>query len=370
MKKLFLAVILLCLILSCSCAGAAESYTCGAFTYTLLEDGTAEITDYAEEEDVWDVELVIPSDLDGHRVTSIGNNAFENAWSLRSVVVPEGVTHIGSIAFDECSNMTSITLPEGIVSIGSKAFMYCDDLTEMVLPESVVTLGDFAFSNCTSLTSINIPYSLMENGTNPFPRCENLTEYRIVADHPAYMVMDGMLINLNTMEVVSCLPSAPEALVIPEGITSIAWSAFSNHSNLTSVTLPSSMTYISDGAFGGSKMLNAVTIPEGVTGIGFSAFSECSQLTSVVLPQSLETMDWYAFSETGLTEMVIPEGVTLIDKYAFLKCKKLEKVTIEASKVDMKESIFNACDNLSAVTVKEGSTAEAWCKANGINCVY
>ena len=82
--------------------------------YEELEDGTVEITGYSGEDTV----LVIPDEIDGKRVTSIGSYAFFVCSGLTEITIPEGVTSIGDFAFAGCWGLTKITLPEGVTSIG------------------------------------------------------------------------------------------------------------------------------------------------------------------------------------------------------------------------------------------------------------
>ncbi|MDR0920732.1 MAG: leucine-rich repeat domain-containing protein, partial [Oscillospiraceae bacterium] len=111
------------------------------YTYTVLEDGTAEITDYTGT----DTELEIPAEINGYIVNSIGEDAFLGCSSLTSIIIPEGVTSIGNGAFWDCSSLCSITIPEGVTSIGNSAFMYCSSLTGATIPEGVISIGGSAF---------------------------------------------------------------------------------------------------------------------------------------------------------------------------------------------------------------------------------
>ena len=78
----------------------------GDFEYTVLDNGTSEITDYTGTA----TDLSIPSTIDGYSVTSIGNYAFAWCSSLTSVTIPESVTSIGNAAFGDCSLLTDITV--------------------------------------------------------------------------------------------------------------------------------------------------------------------------------------------------------------------------------------------------------------------
>src|SRR5271156_4028206 len=87
----------------------------------------------------------------------------------------------------------------------------------------------------------------------------------------------------------------PWVVTIPTNIngltvTTIGTNAFENNTNLTSVTIPSSVTSIGSAAFGFCSGLNNVTIPESVTSIGVRAFEVCTNLTSVTIPNSVTSI--------------------------------------------------------------------------------
>lgn len=67
--------------------------TYGVLSYTVNDDGTScSITDCDTSAKG---ELEIPEEIDGYKVTTIGNSAFENCGSLTSITIPESVTSIG-----------------------------------------------------------------------------------------------------------------------------------------------------------------------------------------------------------------------------------------------------------------------------------
>ena len=78
----------------------------------------------------------------------------------------------------------------------------------------------------------------------------------------------------------------------------------------------------------------AITIPSTlggypVTSIGDRAFEECDELTSVTIPNSVTWIGWDAFRGcSGLTSVTIPDGVTSIGAWAFDDCSELRSVTI------------------------------------------
>lgn len=74
-------------------------------------------------------ELVIPSTYNGKPVMEIGENAFEDCTSLKSITIPNSVTEIGSAAFRNCTGLTSVTIPDSVIEIGDSNFYGCSKLT-------------------------------------------------------------------------------------------------------------------------------------------------------------------------------------------------------------------------------------------------
>ena len=86
------------------------------FQYSV-EAQVATITGYVGDE----VNLVIPSSIDGYEVVAIADGAFSD-MKIRTVIVSDGVESIGWFAFDGCVHLTAVTLPSSVASIGYSAF--------------------------------------------------------------------------------------------------------------------------------------------------------------------------------------------------------------------------------------------------------
>ena len=87
-----------------------------------------------------------------------------------------------------------------------------------------------------------------------------------------------------------------------------------------------------------------------VTTIGTWAFENCQSLKSITFPSSLTTIKNGAFSKSGLTSVAIPEGITTIESSAFFNCKNLVSASLPKSATSIGDWIFDNCDNLEEVT--------------------
>lgn len=126
----------------------------------------------------------------------------------------------------------------------------------------------------------------------------------------------------------------------------------------TSYEILNSVTSIGDWAFRDCKNLTSVNIPSSVKGIGHSAFSGCTSLTSIEIPDSVTSIGGRAFSDcTGLTNVTIPNSVATIDHNTFNGCKGLVSVKIPDSVTSIGDSAFQDCKELMGIIIPNSVTS-------------
>lgn len=125
--------------------------------------------------------------------------------------------------------------------------------------------------------------------------------------------------NAKTVEIPAEIEGLP--------VTHIGVNTFYNHTNLTSVIIPNSVTVIGQQAFCGCESLDSVIIPDGVTTIENSAFMDCYELTSIIIPNKVVHIGDLAFwGCIRLMSVTISDSVTEIGTGAFYDCVSLEDI--------------------------------------------
>lgn len=129
----------------------------GDYSFKVYDDGTVEIVDYNGQE----TDVVIPTELDGNQVTTIGNSAFAY-YQMASLTIPEGIS-VSARAFEYCKITDELSLPAGI-NIGIRAFEYAELPKVVVIPEDAVLSGD-CFSYCEDLERLFVGPSAVIKGS-------------------------------------------------------------------------------------------------------------------------------------------------------------------------------------------------------------
>ena len=404
-KELILILLVLTVFMSVS-ASFAEDLVYEDFVYTILSDGTAEITGYSGEE----TDITIPEQVnDGILVTSIGSGVFANNDILETVMIPEGVVSIGDHSFAECKTLRGVDLPESLRWLGDLVFQGDITLSEITLPENLIRIGINPFDRCDSLESLNISenniYYSTEEGVlfdrkadalvsypagktdtaytvpewvtdisaaafsenqfiseitlhediaaiegNPFCGCKALTNIVISPVNIDFEVSNNTLYDRKSKNLIAYLwDTDSESFSVPSGIRSIGNEAFYKHKELQQIKLPETLVYIGDAAFAESG-LTSIKIPNSVVSLGSSTFSSCEALESVDLPSGLAQIERNAFSEcSSLKEIQFPKTLNVIGEGAFYNCTSLTDLKLPENLFVIGDYAFLFCKGLTSV---------------------
>ena len=286
------------------------------FRYNLLTDGTAEIIGY----DVPSTKLVVPSQIDGYTVTSIGKNAFKSNETIKSAVIPDTVTNIGEYAFYFCKSLVNLTIPESVTNIGDYAFYWCESLESVKIPDSVITIGESAFAVCNGLKDVTIGNNVTSIGRAAFCDCNSL-----------------------------------KTITIPDSVTALGGCAFESCDSLINAKIGNNVKSIGSSAFSSCTSLSDIHLPDGVTALEDYVFSNCRNLISITIPNSVESVGPSTFSGTAWYDNQ-PDGVVYVGNIAYKYKGVMDEsavIELRAGTVGITDEAFGNCENMSEIRIPD-----------------
>lgn len=265
----------------------------------------------------------------GKNVTSIGDYAFNNCAKLATLTFESGrvaALTVGAYAFNDCVNVTALALPATLTAVGSGAFKNAGkNVGRLVLTfagegetSALTVIGESAFEN-GSFETLVIPASVTAIGADAF---KNGKLTSVTFETAALTTIEESAFANNATLATLVLPTS--------GLTEIKENAFYGATALTELTVPASVTAIKAGAFYGAEKVTAVTFAEDAENSvpltiadgennGYGAFGYMTSLTSIILPSRLTYVGDYAFyNAKNVSSVTLSESLTYIGKEAFM----------------------------------------------------
>lgn len=229
------------------------------------------------------------------------------------------------------------------------------DASRLVIPDTVetrlgehlpvVVVSDSAFVGAGSRCEIHIPPTVTWIGRNAFSDLDGVELIEV----------DSRLLTMCGAEGEPAFPSGAKTLILGQGMERIPDYAFSNLTEIESLTIPESVTTIGEGAFRDCTSLKRLELnakrlaacgafrnpafPSGLTEVAFGdsvrflpdyAFKDCSTLSTVALPDSLELLGEFALSGCrGLDRLQIGPRIRQIP-YGALQSTQLRTLVVGA----------------------------------------
>ena len=342
MRKFLVALILILISLTSlfSCTepenqdSGSQSQEGADYVYSLDAGGAATITRCKLKEAL----IELPSQIDGHQVVAIGDNAFFNNSSVKEIIIPEGVKSIGKSAFEHCSALLTVTIPNSLEILGNRAFYDCTKLEDLIISDGskLNQIGDEAFFACRSLHT-------SEYGN---------AKYLAAGAKEHTILLSATNTNISTAE-------------IHENTTIIVSNAFSGCINLKQLEIPENVKYIGNKAFYGCTNMdqiyfNATNMQDLTHGSAvFERVATISKTMTLYVGSNVEripaylmdsstrlrgvtfeggsvcgSIGRYAFAGTPLPAFTIPKSLKTIEPFAFANCDWLAEIKLDAVRLD------------------------------------
>lgn len=319
---------------------------------------------------------------------SKAGHLYLNETEIKDMIIPSGVTSIKAGTFYGCSGLTSVSIPSSVTSIGKSAFCGCSGLTKIVSeikdPNSIA--DDVFYSSDKDIyatATLIVPKGEKANyqATDGWKNFSRIIEVGGIGYEFEINGIKYRVDNNNNLSVISKTGKYSGAIVIPETVifngktyivTSIGTYAFSGCSDLTSITVPSTLNHIGEDAFKGCESLLAVYISDldawlnvkvdlGYisSGIDYSSnplyyakylFLNEEEINSIKIPNTWSSIPGFYFQNWNfLNSVVIPNSIMSIPIYTFSGCTSLTSVIIGKNVSSILNSAFNNCSSLSSI---------------------
>lgn len=302
-------------------AGLCIGFTVATLFTSCNENST---TENAKTESLG-LEYALNEDNNSYSVVSVGT-CQDTDIVIPSKYEDKPITKILDNAFNGYTNLTSITISENVTSIGEDAFYDTEYYNnEENWENGVLYIGKHLIR---AKTSINGTYTIKDGtkciASSAFYECDNLT-----------------------------------SVTMPESVTTMGAFIFWKCKKLGNIELSSKLTAIENWTFYQCDALSNIVIPDSVTSIGSSAFENCKNLKTVQIGNSVATIGDKVFYECkSLTSIKIPNSVETIGGETFWNCYNLASVDIGSGVRSIGGEAFYGCMNLKSVYITD---IAAWC---------
>lgn len=241
---------------------------------------------------------------------------------LHRMALPEGLEKIGETAY-KYSLLDALNFPSTLTSIAKQAFQY-SHIQHLDLPDNLTTLGTEVFCGMYWLKELNAPKNMRVIPESTFEGC-NALENAVLPDSLetigklAFYNCNSMKIEvfpdkLKTIQALAFYKCNALNPIFNDKLEFIGTSAFEQNNGIISLTLPESVTTLSEHAFDGCSSLESVTISSPIWYLNDFVFSNCPKLNTLRLNSSTvvghtTNANWYPVpaNQIANVKLIVPE---------------------------------------------------------------
>lgn len=214
-------------------------------------------------------------------------------------------------------------------------FSHCTEVTSIYIGDNITSFGDYNFGNMTKLLTARIGNGITSSLSfidhrNDYPfvggsfhNCPSLVSFEVDSKNTGLSVINGALYTKDQKRLILVPAATNLTFTVPSTVNIIGPAAFA-YTNISNVTIPTSVTEVGNYGFAYCTKLEAVTLPHSVTKIGSCAFECCEKITEFVMPDSVTQYGNQIFNCCGsLTSLTLSNQVDTLTP-ALMQGTKIE----------------------------------------------
>jgi hypothetical protein len=297
----------------------------------------------------------------------VGNIVFADA-TLKSICVSRWDTDLdGELSYEEAAAVTELD-----EAFSSYECSFVESFNELQYFTGLTSISWEQLSGCYQLSSIVIP----KNVSSIDSPLSQYFPFESISVDPENTVFDSRNdCNAIIETATNKLVVGSSNTIIPATVTAIGNYAF-YFSDIQSITIPSSVKSIGQGAFTACSSLQGISLSEGLESIASMAFSVCRNVTTILVPSTVTSIGDNAFLNCGFAGLSVASGNTVYDSRndcnAIIETatntliKGCNITVIPASVRRIEHDAFYACEGLTNMEIPEGvnsigTKAFGWC---------
>lgn len=332
-------------------------------TLTISGSGKMQDYEYGSPAPWYDVDPYIKHIVIEEGITHLGKFAFYDYTEVETVSIPSTITSVGGYCFAEDRNLKSVVLPDAVKELPYAAFAECQSL-ESFTANGLTSIGGYALSN-TKIKSFHVGSKLTSISNTAFLKA-SIEKFTADSSNTVYSAKDGVLYEDDgkTLFLYPC-NKTDESFTIPSGVTKLGESSFLD-AKLKKVIIPDSVESMGYFVFSRSYLTD-VKFGKGLKAISYESFENCKHLENIDFGSGVETINNRAFAYcSAFKSLVLPENIKQISSASFGECSSLTSVKIYGVETIPFQAFMN-CYSLTDVelvnTKSINRSAFAYCKS-------